>query len=100
MRTWFHDEVRVFVRQRSGVVSCRSQPVVAKNLHRRWLVEGLDHAAVRFYVQPGSETVYYRTASTEFGDARSAIVPSLATDGTGTYFELADVSGVLSVGWS
>ncbi len=99
VRTWFHDEVRVFVCQREGVVGCRSQPVIAKDLHRRWLVDGLDHADVRFYVQPGQETIYYRTASTEYGDAREPIRPELVTDGTGTWFELSDYSGPLSIGW-
>ena len=100
VRTWFHDEVRVFVRQREGVVGCRSQPVIAKDLHRRWLVDGLDHADVRFYVQPGHETIYYRTASTEYGDSREPIHTEFVTDGTGTWFELNDYSGQLSVGWN
>ena len=99
VRGWFHDEVRVFVRQRSGVVGCRSQPVIAKDLRRRWLVEGLDHADVRFYVHPGHETVFYRTASTEYGDAREPIRPDIQTDGSGSFFELRDCTGVLSVGW-
>ena len=99
VRTWFHDEVRVFVRQREGVVGCRSQPVIAKNLHRRWLVDGLDHADVRFYGQPGQDTIYYRTASTEYGDAREPIRPEFVTDDTGTWFELRDYSGPLSIGW-
>ena len=99
VRGWFHDEVRVFVRQAGGVVGCRSQPVVAKDLHRRWLVEGLDHADVRFYADPARPPVCYRSASTEFGDAREPVRPDLTTDGTGVWFELRDVSGVLSVGW-
>lgn len=100
VRGWFHDEARVFVRQREGVVSCRSQPPIAKDLHRRWLVEGLDRADVRFYVQPGRETVYYVAAATEYGDAREPVRPDLRSDGTGVYFELRDWSGPLSVGWS
>lgn len=96
---WFHDEVRVFVRQGDGVVGCHSQPVVSKDLHRRWLVEGLDHADVRFYVHPGRETVFYRTASTEYGDPREPIRPDIQTDGTGSFFELRDCTGVLSIGW-
>ena len=100
VRGWFHDEARVFVRQREGVVSCRSQPPIAKDLHRRWLVEGLDRADVRFYVQPGSETVYYAAAATEYGDAREPVRPELRSDGTGVYFELRNWSGPLSVGWS
>ena len=99
VRGWFHDEVRVFVRQAGGIVGCRSQPVVAKDLHRRWLVEGLDHADVRFYADPARPPVCYRSASTEFGDAREPVRPDLTTDGTGVWFELRDVSGVLSVGW-
>ena len=100
VRTWFHDEVRVFVRQREGVAGCRSQPVIAKELHRRWLVDGLDNADVRFYVEPGHDTVYYRTASTEYGDSREPIRPELVTNGTGTYFELLGYTGQLSVGWN
>ena len=100
VRTWFHDEVRVFVRQREGVVSCRSQPVIAKELHRRWLVDGLDGADVRFYVEPGHDTVFYRTASTEYGDSREPIHPELITDGTGTFFELSGYTGQLSIGWN
>jgi hypothetical protein len=100
VRTWFHDEVRVFVRQREGVVGCRSQPVIAKDLHRRWLVDGLENADVRFYVQPGHDTIYYRTASTEYGDSREPIRPELVTDGTGTFFELSGYTGELSVGWN
>lgn len=99
VRTWFHDEVRVFVRQREGVVSCRSQPVIAKDLHRRWLVEGLDHADVRFYADPDRPPVFYRTAATEFGDAREPVRPALSADGTGAWFELRDWTGPLSVGW-
>lgn len=99
VRGWFHDEVRVFVRQRDGVIGCRAQPVVAKDLHRRWLIEGLEHADVRFFAQPGSPTVYYRTASTEYGDFREPIHPELTADGTGLWFELRDYSGPLSIGW-
>ena len=100
VRGWFHDEARVFVRQREGVVSCRSQPPIAKDLHRRWLVEGLDRADVRFYVQPGRETVYYAAAATEYGDAREPVRPDLRSDGTGVWFELRDWTGPLSIGWS
>lgn len=96
---WFHDEVRVFVRQCDGVVGCRAQPVIAKDLHRRWFVEGLEHADVRVFVQPGSSTVYYRTASHEYGDSREPIHPELTADGTGLWFELRDYSGPLSIGW-
>ena len=99
VHTWFHDEVRIFARQREGVVGCRSQPVVAKELHRRWLVEGLDHADVRFYADPCRRPVFYRTASNEYGDAREPIRPELVIDGTGTWFELSDYSGPLSIGW-
>ena len=100
VHTWFHDEVRVFVRQKAGIVGCHSQTVIAKALHRRWLVEGLDHADVRFYVEPGCQTVYYVTPCPEFGHPREAIpVEALITDGTGTYFELKDVSGLVSIGW-
>ena len=99
VHTWFHDEVRAFVRQKDGVVGCHSQTVIAKELHRRWLVDGLDHADLRFYVEPGCETVYYLTESPEFGSPREPLKPQLQTDGTGTYFELKDVSGLVSVGW-
>ena len=100
VRSWFHDEVRVFVRQAGGVVGCRSQPVVAKDLHRRWLVEGLDRADVRFYVPPGREVVYYLLPCTEFGDSRKPVRPELRSDGSGVWFELHDLTGSLSVGWS
>ena len=100
IRGWFHDEVRVFVRQPAGVVSCMSQPPIAKDLHRRWLVGGLAHADVRFYVEPGRRTVYYHTASTEYGAEREPLAPAPVSDGTGTYFELHDYSGPLSIGWS
>ena len=99
VRGWFHDEVRVFVRQRDGVVGCRSQPVVAKELHRRWLVEGLERADVRFYADPCRRPVFYRSASNEYGDAREPIRPELVIDGTGMWFELSDYSGPLSIGW-
>ncbi len=100
VHTWFHDEVRVFVRQREGVLGCHSQTVIAKALHRRWLVSGLDHADLRFYVEPGCKTVYYTTPSPEFGHSREAKpVENLTTDGTGTFFELKDVSGLVSIGW-
>ena len=99
VRGWFHDEVRVFVRQAGGIVGCRSQPVIAKDLHRRWLVEGLDHADLRFYADPDRPPVFYRTAATEFGDAREPIRPALSTDGTGAWFELRDCTGSLSIGW-
>ena len=96
---WFHDELRAFVRQDSGVVGCHSQPVISKPLHRRWLVDGLEHADLRFYVEPGCETVYYTTSSHEYGNRREAVPVETVTDGTGTYFELRDVTGVVSVGW-
>ena len=82
-----------------GIVGCRSQPVIAKDLHRRWLVEGLDHADLRFYADPDRPPVFYRTAATEFGDAREPIRPALSTDGTGAWFELRDCTGSLSIGW-
>lgn len=91
--------MRVFVRQRDGVVGCRSQPVVAKELHRRWLVEGLVRADVRFYADPCRRPVFYRSASNEYGDARKPIRPELVIDGTGMWFELSDYSGPLSIGW-
>ena len=100
VHTWFHDEVRVFVRQREGVVTCRSQPVVMKALHRRWLVDGLDHADVRFYAEPDHETIYFRSAATEYGDRRDPITPELQSDGTGIFFELHDYTGPLSIGWA
>ena len=99
VHTWFHDEVRVFVRQKDGVVGCRSQPVVVKELRRRWLVNGLDHADVRFYAEPGRTPLFYRTARTEYGESREPIFPELVTDGTGSWFELRDYSGQLSIGW-
>ena len=99
VRTWFHDEVRVFVRQREGVVSCRSQPVNLKRLHRRWLVEGLENADVRFYVQPGRELLCWPSADTGFLDPTEPFVPELVSDGTGVYFELRGWTGPLSVGW-
>lgn len=99
VHTWFHDEVRVFVRQADGVVGCHSQPVVAKNLLRRWCVTGLSDATVRFYTEPGMATVYYWTKSPEFGHPREPIAPVLRSDASGTYFELDHVNDSLSIGW-
>lgn len=100
MHTWFHDEVRVFVCQSEGIVACRAQPPIVKSLHRRWLVEGLVHADIRFYVEsPDSAIVCYRTVSEEYGDSREPFRPAIATDATGSFFELRDYTGPLSVGW-
>ena len=74
--------------------------MIAKGLHRRWLVTGLLDADVRFYVQPGHDTIYSRAASTEYGDRREPIRPELVTDGTGTFFELSGYTGELSIGWN
>lgn len=99
IHNWFHDEVRVFVKQDAGVVGCHGQPVIAKDLHRRWHLSGLDCATVRFYVEPDCKTVYYATESPEFGHWREAIVPELHVDASGTWFELERHTGPLSIGW-
>ncbi|MGI5868910.1 MAG: hypothetical protein ACOX9C_05650 [Kiritimatiellia bacterium] len=99
IRNGFHDEVRVFVRQSGGIVGCHGQPVIAKELRRRWHVSGLKDATVRFYVEPGCKTIYYTTESPEFAHPRDPIVPELHADATGTWFELENHSGPLSIGW-
>lgn len=99
VKTSFHDEVRVFVRQKAGVVGCHGQPVINEKFIRRWRLTGLDDATVRFYVEPDSVPQVETTGAVECGDKHVYMTPGTTTDATGTWFELEHVSNAISIGW-
>ena len=101
VHTWFHDEVKAFVRQTSGTVECRSVPVGRKSFRRRLHITGLDHATLRFYVEAGCERNTQALLCAPGADiSRCAFAPvTLQTDENGTWFELRGISGSVDVGW-
>lgn len=99
---WFHEECRVFVVQEEGRISMK--PVSAKHplYRRRWLLDGLKDATVRFFPETGCEghtNVLLNTDQRYFilGDAHES---TWIDSPHGRYLEMRGITGVVSFAWA
>jgi len=99
---WFHEECRVFVVQEEGRISMK--PVSAKHplYRRRWLLDGLKDATVRFFPETGCEghtNVLLNTDQRYFilGDAYES---TWIDSPHGRYLEMRGITGVVSFAWA
>ncbi|MBM1106263.1 hypothetical protein JQC67_08955 [Aurantibacter crassamenti] len=98
--TSWHRECRVFVKQETGVVSCKEMTTEQLGITRRLKVTGLKNATVRVYpdkrIDKNKINFYnnahypWREGSIEFKEGDPAF---------GEYFEVNDVSGEMVVSW-
>ena len=99
---WFHEECRVFVEQDSGRVGLHANPIHVSIYRRRWWMDGLENATVRFFPETGCEgrtsvllnSDKWLTAIGDPLDVRT--VESIH----GTYLEMHGVTGDLTFAWS
>ena len=96
-----HKECRVFVKQKSGIVSVCDMPPVSRAYRRKIMVSGLKNATVRFYPESYCKNdfayrVYGENEKYE-NDAAFGGVRTCVCDGK-DYVELTNISGTLLVG--
>ena len=101
VQRWFHEEVRVFVGQAGGLVGVHAHPPQNHRYHRRLLIDGLDHATVRFFPETGCEARTQALLNTdEWILARGEpFACRTVEDAHGRYMELTGITGRLTIAW-
>lgn len=93
-----HSEIRAFVQQDRGVISCRECSPVSADVDRRWQLEGLVHATVRFLPEITSKDMVVTLNSQHPHYVSEPF--SLETESTplGEMLVIRDVTGTLFFG--
>ncbi|MEE1006714.1 MAG: hypothetical protein U0L66_05930, partial [Acutalibacteraceae bacterium] len=92
-----HKECRVFVKQKSGVITLKEAAPVSCNYHRKLKLSGLDNATV--YIFPECNGNVAIGDEKCLGDRISGIIPlkKVEDDKNGVYFTAENLSGTYTV---
>lgn len=91
-----HKECHVFVEQNDGIVSCKEQIPVDYKVRRKIVVKGLKNATLRFYGDKYCADKMYislNPINEEYWFVSEEYDGEYKTDGSGTYFEMRNVTG-------
>jgi hypothetical protein len=102
VQTWFHEECRVFVEQEAGTVGLHAVSPKHYRYRRRWILDGLDHATVRFFPATGcfEQTDVLLNPKRQYYTVGEECTRAWCDTPWGRCLELHDVSGELSLAWS
>lgn len=99
---WFHEEVRVFVEQEDGPVELHTYLPHHYRYRRRWRLNRLRHATVRFFIESGCEAhleVLRNPHLWLLTVGESGPEPRLCDSPAGKYLEILDANGTLTIAW-
>jgi hypothetical protein len=102
VHTWFHEECRVFVEQQEGTVGLHAVSPKHYRYRRRWILQGLEHATVRFFPETGcmAQTDVLLNPNRQFYTRGDDCERQWCDTPWGRCLELRDVSGELSLAWA
>jgi hypothetical protein len=99
---WFHEEVRVFVQQKSGVVGLHAISPKHYRYKRRWALNGLEQATIHFFPEAGCGENTQMLLNTDLGIlvTGESFESEMINDRFGEHVRIDNVSGTLTFGWS